>query len=104
MICEKCLSSRESPLHFLTQCVAHSDLRLVMFNKIKQVIPNISILPKRQLQILIHGYSPENHELMRYNTKIMIATQNFIYDTKRCKKHPPVLPPTPPLAPPPDAI
>ena len=59
--------------------------------------------PKRQLQILIHGYSPENDELMRYNTKIMIATQNFIYDTKRFN-NPPVPPPTPPLAPHPDAF
>ena len=90
MICEKCPSTRESALHFLTQCEAYSDLRLIMLNKIEQFIPNISILPKkRQFEILIYGYNPENDDLLRYNTKIMIATQNFIYDTKRFKKNPP---------------
>ena len=71
-----------------------------MLNKISQVIPNISLLPKkRQFEILIHGYNPENDELLGYNTKIMIATQNFIYDTKRLKKKSPAPAPAPDPAP-----
>ena len=79
--------------------------RLNMLNQIKHFIPNIFLLPKkRQFEILIYGYDPENDELLRYNTKIMIATQNFIYDTKRFKILPPLNQPAPvpPVAPFPD--
>ena len=47
MICEKCSFTRESALHFLTQCEAYSDLRLIMLKKIEPFKPNISILPKK---------------------------------------------------------
>ena len=112
MSCEKCLAPRESPLHFLTQCEAYSNLRLIMLDQVKQFIPNIFLLPrKRQFDILVYGYSPDNDELCRYNTKIMLATQNFIYDTKRFRKIPiqnqtppaplptPLAPPAPPIVP-----
>ena len=56
---------------------------------------HIYIAQKRQFEILIYGYNPENDDLLRYNTKIMIATQNFIYDTKRFKKNPPAPAPAP---------
>ena len=47
-----------------------------------------------QYEILVHGYDPDNDELVRYNTKILIATQDFIYDTKRfCDKNKPSVPP-----------
>ena len=91
MSCEKCLAPRESPLHFITQCEAYSNLRLIMLNQVKQYIPNILVLAKkRQYEILVHGYDPENDDLVRYNTKILIATQKFMYDTKRFrdKKNP----------------
>ena len=60
---------------------------------------HIYIAEKRQFEILIYGYNPENDDLLRYNTKIMIATQNFIYDTKRFKKNPPAPAPAPAPAP-----
>ena len=102
MSCEKCLAPRESPLHFITQCEAYSNLRLIMLNQVKQYIPNILVLAKkRQYEILVHGYDPENDDLVRYNTKILIATQNFIYDTKRfCDKKNPLTPPSQPPIPP----
>ena len=56
-----------------------------------------------QKLILVHGYDKDNYDLNSYDTKIMIATQNFIYDTKRfcSKKNPPPPPlPTPPPVPP----
>ena len=99
MICDKCQATRESPIHFLTECDAYSESRLNMLNQIKHFIPNIFLLPKkRQFEILIYGYDPENDELLRYNTKIMIATQNFIYDTKRFKILPPLNQPAPVLS------
>ena len=76
-----------------------------MLNQIRQFIPNKFVLPKkRQFEILIYAYDPENDKLLRYNTKIMIASQNLINDTKRFK----ILPalnqpaPVPPVAPFPD--
>ena len=102
MSCDKCLAPRESPLHFITQCEGYSDLRLIMLNKVQQFIPNIHLLAKkRQYEILVYGYDPDNDELERYNTKIIIATQSFIYDTKRfCSTNispvpPPAQPPVP---------
>ena len=53
---------------------------------------------KRQVEILVYGYEKDNVDLNFYKTKIMIATQNFIYDTKRfcSKKNPLPIPPPPP--------
>ena len=95
MSCDKCLAPRESPLHYITQCEGYSSFRLIMLNKVKQFIPNIHLLAKkRQYEILVHGYDPDNDKLVRYNTKILIATQDFIYDTKRfCDQNKPSVPP-----------
>ena len=83
MTCDKCQATRESPLNFLIECDAYSKSGLNMLNQIKIFIPNIFLLTKkRQFEILNNGYDPDNDELLRYNTKIMIASQNFIYDTK----------------------
>ena len=93
MSCEKCLF----PLHYITQCDFYSDYRLIMLDKVKEFIPNIHLLPKkRQYEILVHGYDKDNDDLNSYDTKIMIAIQNFIYDTKPfyLEKNP--LPPPPP--------
>ena len=95
--CEKCLFPRENSLHYITQCDFYSDYRLVMLDEVKEFIPNIHFLPKKKhYEILVHGYDKDNDDLNSYNTKIMIATQNFIYDTKRfyLRKNP--LPPPPP--------
>lgn len=108
MICENCFAPRESPLHYITQCESFAALRFVMLDKVQQFIPNIHILSKsRQYDILVNGYHIDNDELMKYNTKIMIATQTFIYDTKRfCTKRklpPPLPPPASPIPPTPIA-
>ena len=95
MSCYKCMAPCESPLHYINQCEEYSSFRLIILNKVKQVIPNIHLLAKkRQYEILVHSYNPDNDELVRYNTKILIATQDFIYDTKRfCDKNKPSVPP-----------
>ena len=55
-----------------------------MLNNVKQFIPDIHLLPqKRQLQILTQGFDIDDGDLIKHSTKIMIATQYFIYDTKR---------------------
>ena len=75
---------RESPLHFITQCTLHTEQRQILLDKISTFIPNIKNLPKKRIyQILVHGYEPDNPELKSFNSKIMIATQNFIYSTQR---------------------
>ena len=53
-----------------------------MLNRVQQFIPNIHLLAlkkKRQYEILGYDYDSDSDELVRYNTKIIIATQNFIY-------------------------
>ena len=99
MKCENCSFHRESPLHFITQCDSYKDLRLIMLDKLKEFIPNIhNLSKKRQFEILLFGYDPENVELTKYNTKIMMATQTFIYDTKRFHSKKVTQPPFPPPA------
>ena len=52
--------------------------------KFTEFIPKFDQLSKkRQFEILIFRYDPDNKELDRTHTKIMYLTQNFIYDTKR---------------------
>jgi len=75
---------RESPLHFITQCTLYTEQRQILLDKISTFIPNIKNLPKKRIyQILVYGYEPDNPELNSFNSKIMIATQNFIYSTQR---------------------
>ena len=79
-----CTYHRESPLHFITQCEIYNEARQKMLSEVEKFIPNISnISHKRQFDILVLGYERDNDELIKFNTKIMIATQNFIYQTKR---------------------
>ena len=60
------------------------ELQNILCTKITEFIPKFDQLSKkRQFEILIFGYDPDNKELDRINTKIMYLTQNFIYDTKR---------------------
>ena len=83
MSCEKFNFPGENSLHYITQCDYYSDSRLVIIDKIKAFIPNIHLLPKKRLyEILVPGYDKHNADLSFYNTKIMIANQNFIYDSK----------------------
>ena len=51
---------------------------------------------------MIHGYDKNNDDLNSYNTRNLIDTKNFIYDTKHyCSiNNPPPPPPPPPPAPP----
>ena len=79
-----CSYSKETPLHYITQCLLFTDARRKLLGQIEKFIPNISKLTKiRQYEILVHGYEIHNEELRSINTKIMIATQNFIQQTKR---------------------
>ena len=41
---------------------------------------------KRQFEILVYGYEPQNPEMKRINGKILIYTQNFIMKTNRFKE------------------
>jgi hypothetical protein len=106
----KCSFQKETPLHYITQCPLYTVMRQTLFNKIEQFIPGIRQLTRRrQYEICVHGWQIDNHEVNIFNTKILIATQNFIYQTKRfirwfthfihCHSSP--FPPPAPLVPPP---
>ena len=50
----------------------------------EQFIPNFKRLAKkRQFDILVHDYEILNDDLIFINTKIMIFTQDLIYNSKR---------------------
>ena len=75
-----------------------------LFDRVEQTfIPKFrQLTQKRQYEILVEGFDPENLELRKFNTKIMKFTQDFILSSKRFdEKPPPALPPPPPPPPPP---
>ena len=82
--CKNCICPRENSIHFICYCPKYNELRNILFTKMEEFIPKFHQLSKkRQYEILVFGYDPDNIELDKINTKIMYLTQNFIYDTKR---------------------
>ena len=80
---------QETPLHFITTCTIFTDHRSILFTQIEQFIPNFKKLAKkRQYEILMYGYEIDNVELTKINRKILLATQNYIFKTKRFLEHP----------------
>ena len=58
-------------------CEFFTFLTKTMFIYIKR------LAKKRQFDILVQGYEIKNDDLIFINTKIMIFTQEFIYNSKR---------------------
>ena len=84
MSCPKCNSQSVSPLHFITTSNYFAEHREILYTKMEQFIPNFKRLAKkRQFDILVQGYEIKNDDLIFINTKIMIFTQEFIYNSKR---------------------
>ena len=54
---------------------------------------------RRQFEILVEGFEPDNPEMKRINTQIQKITQTFILQTKRFLDKP-TTPLPPPLVPP----
>ena len=102
-ICENCnKNTQESSLHYLIVCPHFTEQRRTLFDRIEQTfIPKFrKLTQKRQFEILVEGFDPENLELRKFNTKIMKFTQDFILSSKRFdEKPPPALPPPPPPPP-----
>ena len=60
-------------------------MRLTLYGQIeREFIPNFhNISLKRQFEILVEGFEPDNFDLRKINAKIQKLTQTFIYKTKR---------------------
>ena len=86
--CSFCESKIENSLHFIIKCPHFTEQRRTLFDKMEQnFIPNFKKLTmKRQFEILVYGYEPQNPEMKRINGKILIYTQNFIMKTNRFKQ------------------
>ena len=95
-ICENCdKNTQESSLHYLIVCPHFTEQRRTLFDQVEQTfIPRFrKLTQKRQYEILVEGFDPENLELRKFNTKIMKFTQDFILSSKRFdEKPPPALP------------
>ena len=100
MACEQCDNiTPESPIHFLTSCTHFTEMRRALYGQIeREFIPNFKRIPlKRQFEILVEGFEPDNFEMRKINAKIQKLTQTFIYKTKRFLVEPkPSTPPPPP--------
>ena len=85
MECPYCNNTPESPIHFVTSCPHFAEMRQTLYGQIEQeFIPNSRKTSlKRQFEILVEGYEPDNFEMRKINAKIQKLTQTFIYKTKR---------------------
>ena len=85
MECPYCNNTPESPIHFVTSCPHFAEMRQTLYGQIEQeFIPNFRKTSlKRQFEILVEGYEPDNFEMRKINGKIQKLTQTFIYKTKR---------------------
>ena len=102
-ICENCdKNTPETSLHFLIVCPHFAEQRRILFDRVEQTfIPKFrKLAQKRQFEILVEGFDPENLELRKFNTKIMKFTQDFILSSKRFDEKPPPALPLPPPPPP----
>ena len=87
-ICPYCLGRKpETSAHYITVCPYFAEMRKILYDQIEQnFIPNFKKLSnKRQYEILVYGYDPDNPELKQINGKIMLLTQTYIMKTKRFK-------------------
>ena len=79
-----CHHREESPLHYFIDCFLYLPERQTLFGIIEHYIPKFSNFTKnRKLDIILRGIDIENEDLLRTNTSITIAVQNFILQTKR---------------------
>ena len=80
--CE-CLSV-ESSQHYFTQCITYTSQRLIMYGLFEQYIPRfINMTNKQKHDIILYGYKMDNDEYLYTNTKLTIAVQKYIINTKR---------------------
>ena len=78
-----CGHKYETSEHFIILCPRYAEERQTLFDQMLQFVPNFKRLPqKRQFEILIFGYQPDDPELLKINTKIMKFTQSFIQNSK----------------------
>ena len=80
-----CNAKSETSLHYITQCPLYAEKRQTLYDQVEQqFIPSFRrISLKRQYEILVYGYEPDNPEMKKINSKIMILTQKFILNSKR---------------------
>ena len=72
-ICANCdKNTSETSLHFLIVCPHYTEQRRTLFDRVEQnFIPKFRKLSqKRQYEILVEGYDPENPELKKINSKM----------------------------------
>ena len=83
-LCPNCLKP-ETALHFITQCPQYAEQRQTVLDQIEQhFMPRFKNLSfKRQFEILVVGFEPDNPEMKKINSKIQKITQSFILQTKR---------------------
>ena len=76
-------------MHFIIRCPHFADQRQTLFDLMEQkYIPNFKKHSmKRQFEILVYGYEPQNPEMKRINGNILMNTQNYILKTKRFNKN-----------------
>ena len=75
----------ETAVHFITQCPYYAEQRQTVIDQIEQhFMPRFKSLSfKRQFEMLVVGFEPDNPEMKKINSKIQKNTQSFILQTKR---------------------
>ena len=92
-----CLCWRpETTKHFFLECFLFQEERIILFEKLTQILPKFSSYTKScQLETMLSGINNENEEPDPRNIPIVFAVKKFILDTNCFQSAAP-----PPLAPP----
>ena len=78
-----CLSV-ESSLHYYTQCLIYASQRLTLYGLFEHYIPHFNNLTNKQKHdIILYGYKMDHDEYLYTNTKLTLAVQKYIVNTKR---------------------
>ena len=82
-----CHYREESPSHYFLDCFLYLQERQTLLDLFEHYIPKFDKLSKKaKLDIIIMGINIENDDFLDTNTKLTIAVQNFILQTKRFAK------------------
>ena len=79
-----CHAKQESAIHFLMDCFLYTAERRTLFNLVEHYVPKFTNLSKKaKFELLTTGLKSHDPEYDYLNSKITIAVQNFIINTKR---------------------
>ena len=79
-----CSSPHESVTHYLLDCPLYAGERLTLFGQFAHLITQFQTFTKKcKVDILLHGFQPNNPDYYHINISLQYHVQNFVLKTIR---------------------